>query len=323
MKNMKEVKNYIDVNITVKELALLWISHKQDTVKISTVASYHNVLQLYIIPAFGTSKITELEEQQIQEKINEWYHTCGLSKSTLKLILTILKSMQTFFLSKQSRATFIPVNLKNIVLPNSPSSMIEVFTKEEQQAIVKHLFKKPRKQNAGIAIALLAGLRIGEICGLKWSDIDMDKGIIKVRRTVQRISNIQKTGTSLVVTPPKSVKSTREVPLVTSLKIFLANIEPSGIKDNIYITSGKTTPTEPRTLRATYARLLDILGIRYLKFHGLRHTFATTAKNCGMPIEHLSKILGHESVQITMDLYLHPNIDDLKRSMLQFENNWF
>ena len=319
--------NNINEEMTINELSPIWLNFKKNSIKQSTYDDYDNMINYYIIPSFGSLQMCNLKIQIIQAEIDKWAKS-GFSLNTLKLIFSVLKQLYEWFNSVSQ--TQILINFKLLQLPLVPDHFIEIFTQDEQYRIVKYLFQNPKRINLGIAFGLFSGLRIGEACAIKWGDIDMKNSTFNVVGTVQRISTDDKDAfsaskTKLHISTPKTRKSIRTVPMMSSLKVLLMQIEPEDVERNAdcYITSGKKVPTDPKYLRNVYKKMLNRLDIRYLKFHSLRHTFATYARKSGMPIEYLSKLLGHKSVQTTIDIYLHPRIDELRKAMLDFENNWF
>ena len=166
----------------------------------------------------------------------------------------------------------------------------------------------------GIYISLSTGLRIGEICALKWSDINVSDGTITVSRTIERIYIIEgeKKHTELVINTPKTKNSCREIPMSKEL---LAMIKPlkKVVNDNFYVLTNDERPTEPRTYRNYYNGLMTKLDIPKLKYHGLRHSFATRCIEAGCDYKTVSVLLGHSNISTTLNLYVHPNMEQKKR----------
>jgi len=161
-------------------------------------------------------------------------------------------------------------------------------------------------------------MRIGEICGLQWSDIDIEKGVISVKRTVQRIYNVENqiNRTEIIVDKPKTQNSIRDIPMSKEL---YNTIKPlcRVVNENYYVVSNDNRPVEPRTYRSYYLRLMKKLGIPPLKFHGLRHSFATRCIESKCDYKTVSVILGHSNISTTLNLYVHPNIEQKKRCINQ------
>ena len=148
------------------------------------------------------------------------------------------------------------------------------------------------------------GLRIGEVCGLKWCDIDLNKGIFKVRQTVQRI--YVNSSTKLTIDTPKSKSSVREIPLPKFLTEILRNFKSD---DSAFILSGKENPTDPRTLQYRFKSLLKKADLPSINYHSLRHMFATNCIALGFDVKTLSEILGHATVETTLNRYVHSSME--------------
>ena len=166
----------------------------------------------------------------------------------------------------------------------------------------------------GIYISLSTGLRIGEICALKWSDINVADGTITVQRTIERIYVVEgeKKHTQLVINTPKTVNSCREIPMSKEL---LAMVKPMKkvVNGDFYVLTNEDKPKEPRTYRNYYNRLMEKLDIPKLKYHGLRHSFATRCIEAGCDYKTVSVLLGHANISTTLNLYVHPNMEQKKR----------
>lgn len=142
---------------------------------------------------------------------------------------------------------------------------------------------------------------------MKWSDINLGKRIITIRNTVQRIKNNDgNTATKLVVTSPKSRSSFREIPLPDFLVPLLNDIKAS---HEYYLLSGSRSVVEPRTMQYRFKRILADLKLSDVSFHSLRHQFATNCIELGFDVKTLSEILGHSSVGITLNRYVHSSMD--------------
>jgi len=173
-----------------------------------------------------------------------------------------------------------------------------------------NLSETERKQREAYA----AGLRIGEICGLKWEDIDTDKGTIAICRTIERIYVVEgeKRHTELIINTPKTPNSSREIPMNKEL---LAMVKPlkKVVNTEYYVLTNEEKPTEPRTYRNYYHKLMAKLNIPRLKYHGLRHSFATRCIESNCDYKTVSVLLGHANITTTLNLYVHPNLEQKKR----------
>lgn len=207
--------------------------------------------------------------------------------------------------------------MKHIVLSfNYPKSQEEkkiyILTKREQNKITDYVLNNLSTRNIGILISLYSGIRIGELCALKWEDIDLKKGIIYIRKTIQRIyikdkyNNVSK----IILTTPKTKNANREIPVN---KNFLEILKKVKANKEDYILTGNKEYIEPRTYRKYFNKVLDKININHFNFHSLRHTFATNCISLGVDYKTVSELLGHANVNITLNLYVHPRLSQKKK----------
>lgn len=297
--------------MTFNELATLWIADKKQYVKKSTYATYTILLQSHLQPAFGqrTDITEELVQQYVLAKLQE-----GLSRKTIKDMLVILKMILKFgskWHMKESRSIEIkfPTDRENTPL--------EVLSISSQRKIMQHIKDNFSFQNLGIYICLLSGIRIGEICALKWEDIDTSNGIIKINKTLQRIyTRGTPAHTELIMDTPKSKNSIREIPMTKELLSIIKPLKRV-VNNEYYVLTNNPHPTEPRTYRNHYYRLMKHLELPALKFHGLRHSFATRCIESRCDYKTVSVLLGHSNISTTLNLYVHPNMEQKKRCIEQ------
>ncbi len=220
------------------------------------------------------------------------------------------------FASAQYAITVTP--LKKPAL-GSVKKTVAVLARSEQQKLASVLYQEMDRFKFAVLLSLLTGLRLGELCALKWSDIDFENGIMSVVRTVQRLPvEGQRTRTALVVSVPKSACSRREIPLSNSVIALLKQFQDG--KEYIF---GGDKPLEPRTLQYRYKKLLREAGVENKNFHILRHTFATNCVEGGMDVKSLSEILGHADVQMTLRRYVHPSMETKRQGMARLhERIW-
>jgi integrase len=193
---------------------------------------------------------------------------------------------------------------------------LDILKKEDYNFILKNIEDNFTFRKFGIFICLSTGLRIGEICGLRWDDLDLENEVIKVRRTVQRIYIIENgtRKTELIVDNPKTKTSNREIPMS---KVLIKLIKPlkKVVNELFYVVTNEAKPTEPRTYRAYYKEFMKSLDMPPLKFHGLRHSFATRCINAGVDVKTASVMLGHSNITTTLSVYVHPNAEQKKSAI--------
>lgn len=295
-------------HLTIREIADSWKEEKRPYVKRSTFAAYMLTLENHLLPYFGD--MTELREPTVQSFVLEKLNV-GLGVKTIKDILIVLKMIMKHGVKNK----WIDHAEWDIKYPtNVASPKIEVLTVANHKKILDHIKANFSFKALGIYLCLTTGLRIGEICALRWEDINTQTGTLQVKRTIERIYIIdgEKKHTELVLNAPKTPNSMREIPLSTEA---LSLIKPlmKVVNTRFYVISNDSKPIEPRTYRAYYKRLMKTLNIPAIKFHGLRHSFATRCIESNCDYKTVSVLLGHSDISTTLNLYVHPNMEQKKR----------
>lgn len=284
---------------TVCELFDEWLTAVRLKVKISTYACYNIKIIKHILPAFGGMTYEKLTinnlHEFIEKKLNE-----GLSAKYVSDIIVVFKSMTKYASKIHGYAN----PLENVVLPKKEKKKMKLLSKFEQEKLSSFVLKNPNNTRIGVLLSYYAGLRIGEVCGLRWCDIDLCKGILKVERTVQRI--YENGSTKLIVDSPKSRSSVREIPLPEFLIEILKKFKTS---DSAFVLSGTERLIEPRTLQYRFKSLLKKADLPSINYHSLRHMFATNCIELGFDVKTLSEILGHATVETTLNRYVHSSIE--------------
>jgi len=194
---------------------------------------------------------------------------------------------------------------------------MRVLSLLEEQRLLSVLFKDLDRYKLGVFICLYTGIRIGELCALQWRNVSLNENTIKIEQTMQRLQSedlnaIQKT--RIIVTEPKSYAALRTIPLP---EFVIDVIKPFAGSPTSYVLSGECkTIIEPRTMQNRFKGYLEEGKIEDANFHSLRHTFATRCIEAGFDIKTLSEILGHSSVKITLDKYVHSSLQ-LKRNNME------
>ena len=293
---------------SIREIAEAWKEYKRPYVKQSTMAAYVLILENHVLPEFGDND--SLHEHDVQAFVLKKIEH-GLSAKSVKDILIVLKMVMKFGVKNELMNHYewdikFPVN-------NQPKEL-EVLSVANHKKILDYVQHNFTFMSLGIYISLSTGLRIGEICALKWSDINVADGKITVQRTIERIYMVEgeKKHTQLVINTPKTVNSCREIPISKEL---LAMVKPMKkvVNADFYVLTNEDKPTEPRTYRNYYNRLMEKLDIPKLKYHGLRHSFATRCIEAGCDYKTVSVLLGHSNISTTLNLYVHPNMEQKKR----------
>jgi len=261
----------------ISEVIILWKADKKHYVKKSSFSAYTLLIENHLQPVFGDQFI--IEETDVQNFVFQKLES-GLSHKTIKDILIVLKMILKFG-AKHKWLDYTPFDIQ---FPTEREKHnIEVLSRADQKKIMNYIQEHFTFRNLGVYICLSAGMRIGEVCALTWEDIDTDNGVISVKRTIQRIYVIEERNrrTELILDTPKTKNSIREIPiskdLLRILKPFKKIVNPS-----FFVLTNDAKPTEPRTYRSYYKNLMKELNMPELKFHGLRHSFATRCieSNC-------------------------------------------
>lgn len=301
--------------ILYKDWIYEWLIEKKEYIKESTYANYSNNVFNHIIPNLGNYYLNDINHKIIQDfllnlsKTGKKDGSGGLAEKTIKDITIIVKGSLKKAINEE--------RMKHIVLSfNYPKSQQEkkiyILTNHEQNKITDYVLNNLSTRNIGILISLYSGIRIGELCALKWEDIDLKKGIIYIRKTIQRIyikdkyNNVSK----VILTPPKTKNANREIPVN---KNFLEILKKVKANKEDYILTGNKEYIEPRTYRKYFNKVLDKININHFNFHSLRHTFATNCISLGVDYKTVSELLGHANVNITLNLYVHPRLSQKKK----------
>lgn len=296
------------IHKTIREIAAAWKEYKRPYVKQSTMAAYVLILENHVLPTFGEDN--SLPEQSVQAFVLHKIES-GLSTKSVKDILIVLKMVMKFGVKKEWM-TYYEWDIK--YPPSSENKVLDVLSVTNHRKILNHIQSHFTFMGLGIYISLSTGLRIGEVCALKWSDINVTDGILTVNRTIERIYIIEgeKKHTELVINTPKTKNSCREIPMNKELLGMLKPLKKV-VNDDYYILTNDERPIEPRTYRNYYKRLMEKLDIPKLKYHGLRHSFATRCIEVGCDYKTVSVLLGHSNISTTLNLYVHPNMEQKKR----------
>ena len=275
-----------------------WLAAVRSAQKPSTFEKYSLIYHSYLEKAFGGMMLLQVTEKAAGNKLA----SCGaLSESLQKSIYGVLNSILRYAAGQYHMA------LSEIKRPSVKTRWKEAgtFTKSEQTKLLSVLCADMDRFRLGVLLCLFTGLRLGELCALKWSDIDLADKTLTVRRTVQRlyVENAA-TKTVLVETFPKSGNSKRSIPLQDTVVALLNDFRNA--KEYVF---GGDKPLDPRTMQNHYKKILNEAGVDYKNFHTLRHTYATNCIEGGTDVKSLSEMLGHSSVKITLNYYVHPSMD--------------
>lgn len=301
--------------ILYKDWIYTWLLEKKDYIKESTYANYSNNIFNHIIPKLGNYYLNELNHKVIQDFLLELSkngrkdNTGGLAEKTIKDITIIVKGSIKKGINEDK--------IKHIELTfnypkDNKENKLYVLTKREQNKITNYVLENINSRNIGLLISLYSGIRIGELCALKWEDVDFKKNCLTINKTIQRvyIKDKDKNISKIIITTPKTKNANREIPIN---KDFLEILKKVKSDKKHYILTGNEKYIEPRTYRKYFNKVLDELKIKHFNFHSLRHTFATNCISLGVDYKTVSELLGHANVNITLNLYVHPRYSQKKK----------
>lgn len=298
---------------TLKDLTSEWLGCARFRIKESSYCCYERIVNKHIIPYFKNTKYSDLNTDKINSfvfylmKQGNSKTKTGLSQKTVCDVITAMRSVAKY----AEREYSLRNPMCNFLLPKNETKDILIFDVAERRKLQNYLMNNINFTNIGILLTMYTGIRIGELCALTWSDINLNSGIIHISKTIQRVQNKSESSkTKLSVSSPKSRTSERDIPLPE----FLLKILKTNNKDNnSFILSGTGRPVEPRTMQNKFKAILKKCGIRDANFHLLRHTYATVCIEKGFDAKTVSELLGHASVNITLNRYIHSSIETKKK----------
>lgn len=310
-----------------------WLQLKRSSIRESTYVKYETIIEKHIKPGLGGCFTDTLSELLVEQFSYDLLHQKRLAPKTVRDILSLLRSIL-----KYTERQFPSIQPVNVVYPRENRKEMRVLSPEEQRHFTEYLLEDMDSCRFGMLLALLTGLRVGEICALRWSDISLSHRILCVRQTMQRLKNTEnmgkpghaeisestgKTGrtneagsaggrkTKILISVPKSSTSVRVIPLNRELT-ELCRKWKAPYPAAYVLTGEEKRYMEPRTLQYRMERYAKDCGLEGVHFHTLRHSFATRCVEAGFEMKSLSEILGHSSPRITLERYVHSSLD-LKR----------
>lgn len=293
---MKE-DDKLKFNILVKE----WLENKKISIKESTYFNYVYVINKYIIAKFENILIEDLKNYNFNDFVIELMSE--LSTKTVRDIICILKAILCYANEEYN----CNIKISKITSPKLIPGNIDIFSNKEKGRLEKYCIRVNTLKSMGILICLNTGIRIGELCALKWKEIDLDKKILYVNNTLQRVYDKTQKKTKIIIDAPKTAKSIRQIPISNKLYERLKKIKNEYNANNFFLTGSSEKFIEPRNYQKYFKNTLRKCKIKSYKFHTLRHTFASNCIEVGMDVKSLSEILGHSSVEITLNKYVHSN----------------
>ena len=316
------IKNDFKLSTSMKfrEVLFTWLESIRIKIRPQTHFKYFQMIKNHLAYSIGEYEVREIHildiNRFIEDKIKNGRidRKGGLSISYVKTLVFIIYSGINFAISHDI------YNVSDRIFINLPKEKVShsVLSLEEQLRLEDHMRTNINGSKLGVLLCLHMGLRIGEVCALKWVDVNFGDNTLNIQRTVYRmaISNISEgmAKTKLITGEPKSQTSYRVIPIPTYLFPLILRQKENSMSDYV-IAEKENTMLEPRTLQYRFRRYLEICSIPQKKFHTLRHTFATRCVEHGVDVKSLSEILGHSNVNITLNTYVHSSIEQKRKQL--------
>lgn len=317
-----------DINrVSFEECLEQWMEHQKKQVKSSTYSTYLRIIRCQIMPDLKDAFLDQIDSDYIQNFLSKKSENGrsdgkgGLSNKTISDVAVLLNSI--FRYAEDKYNYFNPMDTWK--RPSIKKGSIDPLSEEECKRITCYLMSHITPEALGILSSLYAGLRLGEVCALRWENIDLRQEIFKVRFTLSRvltesISEDKATKTRLVMTEPKTNSSIRDIPIPQFLIPVLKKHFAKNRQEN-YLLTGTARFIDPRTYQNHFKKLLKECGLRPIHYHCLRHTFATNCVSLNFDIKTLSEILGHASTTITLERYVHSSLYQKQKQMLKISDS--
>ncbi len=302
--------------VLFQDVAYGWLSAKKLTVKESTYSYYTVMLNNFLIPEFGDLQLSKITSEMLSSfllSLKDRERKCGgktLAPKTIGDLKTILEQVLNY-----AKDQNMIQNVPSCPPVSRRQTAIRVLSMNEQRLVEQEALKEDTTFTLGVLLSLYGGLRIGEVCALKWENFDFQNGTVRIDKTASRIVNIENgkpAGTKIVIGSPKTECSLRTIPLPETVLSYFSARRRSG---SVYLLTGTKKLMEPRACLARYKRFLKRAGVADNTWHCLRHTFATRCVENGVDTKSLSEIMGHSDVKITLQRYVHPSMETKKEQV--------
>lgn len=305
-----------DESVTFYHLCQEWKSSIRYSIKESSYACYDTLLETHIVPWFKKYPLFQFSTEIILKFTIEKTEA-GLSPRTVKGLLILLQNILRYGEQKG----YLSMRGIQIRYPKITNQTLNIIAENHLQKLISTLSESEEAFSSGILLCIYTGIRVGELCGLQWQDLNFNQGIVSIRRTVSRIKNLNYTEdatsekmpkTRINISTPKSLSSIRDIPIPDFL---LERLQKQRAGSNDFLLTGCGRCMEPRGVQRKFQYLLRECDIPKINIHSLRHAFATRCTEIGFDSKTLSEILGHSSPKITMDIYVHSNMHQKRNFM--------
>ena len=300
--------------VTVGSLIRGYLESSRMRYKESTLLKYESLCSVHIEPVIGDMNTMSLSAETVNRFLREKFDTGrtdgkgGLSAASVSGLGILLCAAHSYGVKNELCLPF----RTSVIKPAISDSTTAVLSRSEQRILEEKLSKTSTATALCILISLYAGLRIGEVCALKWEDIDLETGVLHVNHTVIRVKKDDVNGSYLKMDVPKTRQSLRMIPIAKQLFSILTVQQKDG---NVYVASENTAFLNPATLQYRFHKLMEEAGLPDINYHALRHTFATRCIENGIDVKTLSEMLGHADAKITLNRYVHSSMENMRKQM--------
>jgi len=293
---------------TLREWWDYWVAHYTDDLRRRSVANIQYLMRKHVLPALGDAKLDQISHRNIEALYRDLLNRKGLAPSTVQRAHSALSVP----LQRAVREGIISVNPMSLVVkPRAPKPRAQALTAPQRQALWNVIQDLSVGEQLRWVLAVKFGLRQSEALGLRVEDCDPDLKVLSIRRQLQRIPL-----EGWVFTPPKSAQGIRDIPLDDhTVDLFIEAVRglPEGCE--LVFPNPDGSPRHASTDRKAWLRLLKKAGIPAVSLHTARHTAATVMITSGVDVKTVQMVLGHSTPAFTLATYVHPSIDDLRRSL--------
>jgi integrase len=292
----------------------LW-EYKRPKLKAITFDSYAMLLRKHIKPALGHLPLRDVRPEQLQR----FYNTLGAqgySARTIRYCHTLLHGA----LQQAQKNSLIVRNVATLVeLPRAVKKEMQTLSLAQVAGtLLPHVAGHPLE--AAFVLVFTTGLRRGEVLALRWSDVDLERGVLHVRRTLVRARGSMGERSKLIVSAPKTAQAQRTIPLpaqcVTALRRHRAHQAADKLRlgvayadQGLVVCQANGRPLDPRNFNRQFSRMLAQAGLPHIRLHDSRHTYATLLLEQRVPHKTVQVLLGHASAKTTLDIYSHVSLE--------------
>ena len=285
-----------------------FLERHKSCVRRTTYDTYRWNLNKKINPEIGGMEVRKIDSAVVQNYVNDMTAR-GMSVHSARDNVGIIKLV----IKDYAKANNKPVPVIDVKYPRAKKQDLSsrILKSQDYDLLYRHCAENPDRVGIAVLLGMVLGMRIGEVCGLMMQDVDLKEKRVKIVRSVKRVRT--QSGSELEISDPKTASSVRVLPLPDEIASVIERID---LSESDYIASGRSSPTEPRTLRQAYGRLLKRLGIEAHTFHDLRHTFASRAIASGADPRSVADLMGHTTVEMTLNTYTHTD-EETRRKVVQ------